>query len=204
MMPVFLDGFLVGLALIILIGPVFFTLLKTSLQHGVVAGSMVAIGIFISDVLAVLLCVFGASAYLKSEESKFYLALAGGVILIAMGVRYFLKKKTTAEETIELKVKHYAGFFTKGFLVNFVNPFVFAVWLGIIAVAGNKHGFDVDLGIYLSGTLLAIFICDMSKVFLAGKIKNILKPQILFVLYKIIGVCLVLLGMRLLYVAFGS
>ena len=201
-MPVFLDGFLVGLALIILIGPVFFTLLKTSLQYGVLAGSLVAFGIFISDVIAVFLCVFGASSYLKNEESKFYLALAGGVLLIAMGFRYFLKKKKAEEETIQLKVKHYAGFFTKGFLVNFVNPFVFGVWIGIIKVAGDKHGFDKNLGIYLSGTLLAIFSCDMAKVFLAGKIRNILKPEILFVLYKIIGVCLVLLGLRFLYVAF--
>lgn len=202
-MPVFLDGFLVGLALVILIGPVFFTLLKTSLQHGVVAGSLVALGIFVSDILAVLLCVYGASAFLKSDESRFYLALVGGVVLIALGVRYFLKKKKVEEEAIQLNAKHYIGFFSKGFLVNFVNPFVFAVWIGIVKVAGDKHGFDKDLALYLAGTLLAIFSTDLAKVFLAAKIKNILKSEILFVLYKIIGVCLVLLGLRLLYVAFG-
>jgi threonine/homoserine/homoserine lactone efflux protein len=203
-MPVFLDGFLVGLALVILIGPVFFTLLKTSLQHGVVAGSLVALGIFISDILAALLCVYGASAFLKSDESRFYLALVGGVVLIALGVRYFLKKKKAEEEAIQLNTKHYIGFFSKGFLVNFVNPFVFAVWIGIIKVAGDKHGFDKDLALYLAGTLLAIFSTDVAKVFLAAKIKNILKPEILFVLYKIIGACLVLLGLRLFYVAFGN
>ena len=203
-MPVFLDGFLVGLALVILIGPVFFTLLKTSLQHGVVAGSLVALGIIVSDILAVILCVFGASVYLKTDESRFYLALVGGVVLIALGVRYFLKKKKPEAEAIQLNTKHYIGFFTKGFLVNFVNPFVFAVWIGIIKVAGDRHGFDKNLGIYLSGTLLAIFSTDITKVFLAAKIKNILKPEILFVLYKVIGLCLVLLGLRLFYVAFGN
>jgi threonine/homoserine/homoserine lactone efflux protein len=202
-MPVFLDGFLVGLALVILIGPVFFTLLKTSLQHGVVAGSLVALGIFLSDILAVLLCVFGASAFLKSDESRFYLALVGGVVLIALGVRYFLKKKKAEEEAIQLNTKHYIGFFSKGFLVNFINPFVFAVWIGIIKVAGDKHGFDKDLALYLAGTLLAIFSTDITKVFLAAKIKSILKPEILFALYKIIGVALVLLGLRLFYVAFS-
>lgn len=202
-MPVFIDGFLVGLALVFLIGPVFFTLLKTSLQHGVVAGSLVALGIFVSDILAVLLCVYGASAFLKSDESRFYLALVGGVVLITLGFRYFLKKKKAEEETIQLNAKHYVGFFSKGFLVNFVNPFVFAVWIGIIKVAGDKHGFDKDLALYLAGTLLAIFSSDIAKVFLAAKIKNILKPELLFVLYKIIGVLLVLLGLRLFYVAFG-
>jgi threonine/homoserine/homoserine lactone efflux protein len=197
-MPVFLDGFLVGLALIILIGPVFFTLLKTSLHYGVFAGSLVAFGIFISDVIAVFLCVFGASSFLKSDDSKFYLSLVGGVLLIVLGVRYYLKKKSGAENNTQLKASHYAVFFAKGFLVNFVNPFVFAVWIGIIAVAGNKHGFGSDLGIYLSGTLLAILSTDMTKVLLASKIKNILKPEILLKLYKIIGVCLVLLGLRLL------
>lgn len=201
-MPVFLDGFLVGLALIILIGPVFFTLLKTSLQYGVFAGSLVAFGIFISDIIAVLLCVFGASSYLKSEESKFYLSIAGAVILIALGLKYFFKKKAVDEDRIQLKASHYAVFFIKGFLVNFVNPFVFAVWIGIIAVAGNRHGFNSNLGIYLSGTLLAIFICDMSKVLLASKLKIFLKPGILLKLYKVIGVCLVLLGVRLLFYAF--
>jgi len=202
-MPVFLDGFLVGLALIILIGPVFFTLLKTSLQYGIVAGSLVAFGIFVSDIIAVLLCVFGASSYLRSDDNKFYLSLAVGAFLIALGVKYLLKKKIAGEDIIQLKTSHYAGFFVKGFLVNFVNPFVFAVWIGIIAVAGNKHGFNQNLGIYLSGTLLAIFSSDMTKVFLAARIRNFLKPDILFKLYKVIGICLVLLGLRLLYVAFN-
>lgn len=201
-MKIFFDGFLVGLALIILIGPVFFTLLKISLQHGSVAGSATAFGIFVSDIIAVSLCVFGASSFLKTEESRFYLALAGGVFLIALGIRYFVKKKTNEENNINLKATHYAGFFVKGFLVNFVNPFVFAVWIGIIKVAGDKHGFDKNLAVYLSGTLLAILFLDLSKVFLAAKIRTLLTPGILFLLYKIIGICLMGLGIRLLTVAF--
>jgi len=201
-MPVFLDGFLVGLALMFLIGPVFFTLLKTSLQHGVRAGSAVALGIFISDIIVVTLCVFGASVFLKNDSSKFYLALIGGVVLVLLGLRYFLKKKVNTDELIQLKVSHYAGFFSKGFIVNFVNPFVFAVWIGIIKIAGDKHGYDEKLTIYLAGTLLAIFSTDLLKVFLAAKIKHFLKPEILMFLYKVIGVVLVLLGLRLLYYAF--
>lgn len=201
-MTVFLEGFLIGLALIVLIGPVFFTLLKASLNYGVVAGALVALGIFISDIIAVLLCVYGASAYLQSDESKFYLSIAGGVILTVLGIAYIFKKNNSDEAKIQLKTSHYAGFFVKGFLVNFVNPFVFAVWLGIIKVAGDKHGFDQSLWIYLSGTLTAILFLDMSKVFLASRIKVFLKPEILFKLYKVIGVCLVLLGLRLFYVAF--
>mgnify|MGYP003340062785 CR=1 FL=1 len=46
-------GVLAGLSMLLFIGPVFFTLLKSALQHGIKTGVSVAFGIFISDVICV-------------------------------------------------------------------------------------------------------------------------------------------------------
>lgn len=192
-----IEGFIVGLGLVILIGPVLFTLLQITLQHGRRAGLTVAFGIFISDVIAVALCVWGAARFFKNVENQFYIGLVGAIILVSLGIIYIVKPKTNFGEKVELKSTDWFTFFMKGFLINFVNPFVFVVWLGIIAVANAKYGYSAELALYLTGTLLAILFLDTSKAFLAGYIKNLLKPEILLKLYRIIGVVLIIFGIAL-------
>ncbi|MBK6777953.1 MAG: LysE family transporter [Flavobacteriales bacterium] len=53
-----------GLATALLLGPVFFTLLRAALAHGFKGGALVALGIFSSDVLALSICAIGARAVL--------------------------------------------------------------------------------------------------------------------------------------------
>lgn len=55
-----LAGLGLGLATALLLGPVFFTLLRAALAHGFLGGAWVAAGIIVSDVVALLLCASGA------------------------------------------------------------------------------------------------------------------------------------------------
>ncbi len=58
--PIF-SGFTFGLLLAVMLGPVFFTLLQTSLHEGFKAGVHLAIGVLISDATLIALCYFFAS-----------------------------------------------------------------------------------------------------------------------------------------------
>ena len=198
----FFEGYVIGLALIVFIGPVFFNLLKSTLQYGIVSGLWVAFGIFISDVVCVLLCAFGAAAFFKNQNNQFLIGTIGGVILILLGFKYLLFPMIkTKEEKLTLNTSDYFGFFAKGFLVNFVNPFVFLVWLGIIKMASIKYGgFNQDLGLYLSGALLGILTTDSAKAFFANRLKVLLNPDFLCWVYRSIGVLLIGFGCRMIYV----
>ena len=57
----FLQGYLLGLSMIVFIGPVFFLLIRISLEFGTSAGVWVAIGIIISDILCVILSFLGVN-----------------------------------------------------------------------------------------------------------------------------------------------
>lgn len=197
----FLEGFLVGLGMIIFIGPVFFTLLKSALNYGVVAGMMVALGIFTSDVVCIGLCSFGAIPFFKNPENQFWLAIGGSAILFALGIKYLVRPNVNTDTDVQLKAGHYTTYFAKGFLVNFVNPFVFIVWISIIGLGQAKHGSGEDLWIFLGAALLGIFITDTTKVVFASKIKKLIQPSFLKKAYQIIGVVLIAFGVRLIWFA---
>ena len=199
----FLKGFLLGLSFIIFIGPVLFTLLKSTLQYGLKSGLAVAFGIFISDVIAVLLCLFGSAAFFKDFNNQFYIAIVGGVILVALGLKYIFKPNLQLDHQLELKKLHYFNFFAKGFLINFINPFVFIIWIGVIALAKNTYGWNSDLGLYLVGTLLAILLTDTLKALFSHRLKSLLQPKMLRPIYQVIGCLLVVFGFRLFYEAWS-
>ena len=198
----FLEGFLIGLGMIVFIGPVFFTLIKSALNYGFWAGMMVAMGIFISDVLCVGLCAFGAIPFFKNPLNQHWLAIAGSVILFGIGLKYLIKPDVNVDKELKLKAGHYTAYFAKGFLVNFVNPFVFLVWISVIGLAQLKYGEDADLWVFLGAALLAIILTDTTKVIFAHRIKNLIKPKFLLKAYQVIGVVMLGFGFRLLYFAF--
>lgn len=195
----FLQGYLYGLALIIFIGPVFFTLLQSTLERGLRSGLAVALGIFASDILCVLLLFgFGVSDFFTNPDNKLLIGVGGAVILIGLGLRYALKPVLKDPEKIKFKTSDYLNFFVKGFLVNFINPFVFVVWMGLIALAGNHTTTATGQMIFLAGTLLGILTTDSFKAIFASKIKNILQPRYVETTYRVIGLALIFLGVRML------
>ena len=132
-----IEGYLAGLTLVILIGPVLFVLLHATLTQGRLSGVAVALGIFISDVLAVELCLWGGGEWVRSAQVQTLLAGSGGLILLVLGLRYFLTSPLNLVTQPSLSTTKLSGFLLKGFLVNFVNPFAFAFCWIVPAIGGN-------------------------------------------------------------------
>ncbi len=187
----FLEGFVLGLSMIIFIGPVLFTLLQAALQFGFKSGWAVAWGIIVSDVICVVLSKMGASVLLENKSYVWYIGIGGAVLLTGMGLNYLLNPNLSKKNEVKIKRSDYIGYFVKGFLVNFVNPFVFLVWIGVCTRGLTQYG-DYYGNIYLSGVLLGIFSTDTLKALFAEKLGSILTPQHLAYIYKAVGVLLIL------------
>jgi len=192
----FLEGYLLGLGLILLIGPVLFVLLQSTLEGGRTQGLAVALGIFISDIIAILLCGLGFEAWLRSPAVEPWLALSGAGLLLGFGLHSLFKPKLQRPKGP--KALDLLTAFGRGFLINFVNPFVFMIWLGIVALGSARHGENRSLVAFMSGSVLAVLSLDCLKVLFAHRLNPLLNPKHLRWLLRSSGFILLAFGTRLL------
>lgn len=195
----FLEGFIIGAGTIIFIGPVLFTLLQITIHRGSIAGLSVALGIIVSDVIIVGLFYVGLIDFFQQSIVQFWMAVLGSIILISIGLKYIIKPFSPTIGNSPSGIRKNSSAFVKGFLVNFVNPFVFVVWISIITLAENRFESVADMRIFLFAVLAGIFTTDTLKVFLANKLQTILKPAFLRKIFFTVGLVLIGFGFRLIY-----
>jgi threonine/homoserine/homoserine lactone efflux protein len=196
-MPI-VTGILLGLSTLLFVGPVFFYLIKSSMESGVKSGIAVAGGIILGDLICVFLAVYGVGKYLEIPIVQKWFAISGGFILIAMGIKPFVSAKRKKVQEVTKKANSLLKYGLNGFLVNFVNPFVFAVWFGFYTILINKYNSDVEVKAALLFILITIFLTDILKAVFAHKIKRIIVPKIFDKTLKIIGFIMILFGVRLI------
>ena len=194
-----IHGFLLGLGFVVFLGPVFFYLLKSTLDGGFLSGLSVALGIIFGDFLCIVICSLGAIAFFEDDKNQFWIGIVGGIILLFLGLKFIFKpqintKNTESNSKVKLSKANYAATFTQGFLINFVNPFVFVVWIGVIGVAKAEYGSSTNFFMFLGAALLAIFSTDILKVLLAHRIKKFLSPSYLISIYRVFGIVLIIFG----------
>ncbi len=194
----FIEGFFIGLTMVIFVGPVFFILLNSSFQYGVKAGVFVALGIIVSDISCVVLCYYGLSTFITATQNQFWIGVIGSSILFGLGLSY-LFKKAKIEYNSSIISKTWSAFFIKGFSVNFFNPFVFVVWIGVFTYGEQKYDDKMTMVVFLLAILLGILTTDLLKVFLSDKLKKFISEYRLQVFFRITGILLVLFSFRLLY-----
>lgn len=195
--PVF-EGYLVGLSLVILIGPVLFVLLHAALQSRA-GGLAVAFGIFVSDVLIVWACDRWGRSLVSAPEAVSWFSLIGGLVTAGLGVRYWRLPPLDLINTPRLQLRGLTELFWSGFAVNFINPFVFFVWLGIISVASQRHPIDSYRVTFLGSCIAGILTLDLLKVHFAQRLRALLRPEWLRRALRGASVALILLSARLLY-----
>lgn len=196
-----LEGLGWGLATAVLLGPVFFTLLRASLERGFRGGALVAMGIISSDLAALLICSSGARALFGGAVSQQALALVGGFLLFALGLMYLLKKPRTGPVGDVLRKRDALGLFTSGFLVNFVNPFVFAIWAGLVLHATNAYVEAHDRTGFFVAVLVGILASDLLKAWSAPRLARLLSVKVMRWMHRGIALLLLLSSVRLLWAA---
>ena len=196
-----LIGILLGLSTLLFIGPVFFYLLKSTLEYNIKAGIAVAIGIIVGDIICVILALKGVGSFFEIQENKQWLALVGGLLLLIIGLKYIFNPKIK-NKSKSFKSKSLLKYGINGFLINFVNPFVFAVWIGFLSINQSKLDDKSSIVVSLVFTLITIFITDCLKAVYASKLKRFISSKKLQITFKIFGVIMVLFSIRLISMFF--
>lgn len=198
MLTALINGIGVGIVLSFLTGPVFFSLIKTSVEKGFRAGASLAIGVFLSDLGYILVALYGARNIELTPTIKLYMGIFGSLFLIAIGTYYLVKKKTH-DYNAETVVPSKTGYFIKGFLMNTLNPFVLVYWIGVISFLTLDDGLKKEemLGFFLAA-LLTIVSSDITKAYVASRIRHMLSPAVLLWMNRIAGIALLIFGIQML------
>ena len=195
-----ISGIGLGFVLSFLTGPVFFALIKTSIEKGFYAGVSLAAGVVVSDVFYVALTLYGTSFLALENKYRIQIGLAGSSILFAIGIYYLFKTVKVNYETSTSKRRN-TGYFLKGFIMCIFNPAILLYWLSVtssvISISGEIEASAVIP--FFGSILVTQFSVDVVKAYYANKLRYRIKEKTISNLNKIAGVLILIFAARLLY-----
>lgn len=203
MIQTLLEGMSMGLLLSAIVGPVFFTLIQSSMEHGFYYATVLAFGILVSDSIYVILTFFGVKFLADTTYFELVLGYVGGAILVGFGISSLLKKKMIRPNTggIEITLRSKRTAFAKGLGVNGINPFVLLFWISIASlVTLNSEWSGGQILNYYAGILLTVFALDILKAFLAKQLSHLMTPRLMWLLKKGVGVVMIFFGLRMIWI----
>jgi len=198
------SGIAFGATLALLVGPVFFALIQTSLKQGFRAGLYMIIGIAGSDLAYILLAYFGLASFATSADFQFWMGLIGGAIMVVFGAVAIVR----ARHHIRPKEEGYIPVRTIGwrlalraFALNGINPFVVIYWLTVTSNVISRYPDDgMAHWFFLAGMLATAVGADVAKAYAAKKLSSILTDRVMFWVSTLVGITLVGFGLRTVWV----
>lgn len=206
MITLILEGVLLGLTLATFFGfgPAFFALVQTSIHRGFSAAVLLSIGIFLNDLLMVVLCLMGAIQIVNEPSNYMWFGISSGLILIIFGMVTFTRKVVTdVPENPELPIKvsgpRWFTYVAKGFFMNIVNPFVWVFWIGVVVgISAQYDGEEKKLVYFFGGTLITVLATDIGKAYASFSLKRFLNNNVIGLFNKIAGTGLAGFGLFLI------
>ncbi|MCP4437664.1 MAG: LysE family transporter [Aureispira sp.] len=199
-----IEGMSYGLVLSVLVGPMFFTIVQVGIERGFKAGTALVAGQWISDFVYMGLVFWGASyiQVLVDDEAArnsfiFYMGIIGSVILVGFGVAMILKESVVRNQ-LKVKKSTLLGYGVQGFLLNTFNPTPLFFWMALMSSALTK-GYSSNVSYVLFGSVMfVVIVTDILKVYLAKRIRTVLKDQYILYVRRLAGAVLIGFGLWLI------
>ncbi len=197
MIEAIISGIGVGLVLTFITGPVFFALIKTSIEKGFHAGAALAFGVVCSDVVFVGAIIFGSQFFEVPEKAKIWLGVIGSIILLIIGTHYLTKKAEIDYDSHTPAKVNRAGYFFKGFLMCIFNPTLLFHWITVIGTASTAyhegvHNRQLKIAVMFITVLLVQFGMDILKAFYANKLRDKISVKLVHKLNYVAGAALII------------
>ncbi len=207
MYTLILKAVVTGLILSIMFGPVFFVLLETSIRRGIRAALAFDAGVFVSDLIYILIAYlfFSEISSLAQGKNEIALKIIGGLLFIIYGSISFFKQPKEAKQDDSGNVIHnsrdYIVLFVKGLVLNLANPLVVFYWFSVMALAAKESTnteIFAPMLLYLGTLLFVFFSIDILKIFGAKKLRPFITKSVLRSLNRVTSSILFLFGVVLI------
>jgi threonine/homoserine/homoserine lactone efflux protein len=221
MIQTIFSGIGLGLTLAIMFGPAFFALLQTSIEKGFYNATRFAVGICVSDAFLIAIAFLGVARLMEKPIVGNIVGLAGGGMLIGMGIHTFLNRYKGRELKVETGIQEAAKmqkriaqhklpksdnyrFYVKGFLLNLANPAVWFFWVFSVGLVSTQYinakgGPDIFyLMVFFLCTLGTVLITDVLKAFGAHQLKTKVNDKVMTKVNMIFALILIGFGIYLI------
>ena len=199
----FLYGLPVGFAFSFALGPVFFSLIKASLEYGFRAAVSIALGVIIADLVLLGIAYGGVEAFLpQGVDVTFWVQLLGGLLLLGIGGATILKKSKNTEGSPLTHERRIIKHLSIGFFLNIINPANFLEWVGTASVLKTKYHFETFENVsFFAGALLAVFGTELSVAYFASRLRRVLSDRVIYRINVVSGAVFMGSGVWLLWEA---
>jgi L-lysine exporter family protein LysE/ArgO len=196
-----LQGLLTGVILSLMLGTVFFSLIKNSVNSGYKTGIYIASGVILCDIIFIALAILSTefAEFLKNNQNT--ISFLGGLVLLIMGISMFLKAKPKPDEgkIFTSSSKSALYFIGNGFLLNVVNPVNFFSWLAISSLLKVKLDYEInDQVIYFSACLFSIFVVEIAIAYFASLLKKWMTDKVVQRINQVSGLVFFGVGIKLI------
>lgn len=202
-MEIVFNGIISGIVLALLIGPVFFTLVQTSIERGFWSGVFVAIGASVSDSLYILVSYLGLIQFMETDNFRHYLAYGGGIVLLIFGLYYlFIKsRKLVHFDPEKIETRSRLRLAAKGFIINGLSPMVLFFWIATVGVATTQLRYTStrEVFVFFGSIVATVFTTDIIKAKLADKLRILITTRFIRLMNIVLGIVLVIFAGRLIF-----
>jgi L-lysine exporter family protein LysE/ArgO len=199
----FLYGIPIGFLFSFGLGPVFFTLIQSSITYGFRKALYLIIGVVIADLIMLGVAYSGIALFLpKDIDVSFWVELIGGLLLLGLGIGTLMKKSNTEAKPIgaaRLIIQN----ILKGFFLNILNPGNFMEWVATAGILKTKYNYTTSENVsFFTGAILMVIVTEFLIAYFADKLRHIMTEKIIRYITIFTGLLLLGFGIWLLSEAF--
>jgi threonine/homoserine/homoserine lactone efflux protein len=200
MLETILQGIGAGILFSFLTGPVFFSMIKTSIEKGFKAGFSLAVGVILSDVIFIAATIFSTQFVSYNSQYSQYIGIVGGLFLLGIGL-FYLIKKVKVDYCIEAEIKiRKRGYVIKGFLMCLLSPTTLMFWIMVGGVVSVQLHYDMnEKVVFFVIAMMTQLTMDFIKTYYAAKLRYKIKERSIQLLNRIAGAVIILFALRLFY-----
>ncbi len=194
-----LYGFLVGVALCLTFGTVFFALIQNSVDNGFRSGLKLILGVIVGDTLFVLAALLGTAFIPKVQGFEHLMAAVGVLFLTALGLVNILKG-TPRLAYPQTRFGNFVYYFTTGFFLNALNPVNFVSWVAIVAyIRSHLHYTVPQQYAFMATALIGVFVTETTLAYYANRLKRFFTPRVVTIFNRVTGFVFLAVAVQIAY-----
>ena len=206
MFSLLLRGFALGFAIAASPGPIFFLCVRRTLVQGRLAGLFSGLGVATADGFYAAIATFGVAALTTAfVAGRRPLALVGGAVLIALGLRILIERVRSAEPAAAISGRGLAWAYASTLGLTITNPTTIVSFAALAATLGfGTGGSLIRPASVVAGVLLGSAAWWGILVVAASLLRARLTPGVVRGISTFSGLAIAVLGILAVVSAFSG